>query len=75
VQAAARQILKPAELRVKAAGFDQILGAYDEIVCEVPEGEADQEKFKEAMVGEPAGDWYADWPIRADVWKGPVYTK
>ncbi len=73
-QAASRQILKLIELRVRDAGYKQILGVYDEIICEVPNGWGSVAELTELM-NEPAGDWCSDWPIRAEVWEGPRLKK
>lgn len=74
VQAIARQILKPAELRTEAAGYPQVLGVYDEIVTETPVNFGSKEELEEIMA-EPAGRWCEDWPIRAEVWSGMRYKK
>ena len=74
VQAIARQILKPAELRTEAAGYLQVLGVYDEIVTETLKSFGSKEELEEIM-GEPAGRWCEDWPIRAEVWSGMRYKK
>ena len=74
VQATARQVLKPIELRVRDAGYRQVLGVYDEVVCEVPDGQGSAAELAELM-NEPAGDWCAHWPIRATVWEGQRYKK
>lgn len=74
VQATSRQILKPIELRVAAAGYKVVLSVYDEIVTEMPEDRGSLAELQELME-EPAGDWCADWPIRADPWEGLRYRK
>lgn len=73
-QSIARQILKPAELRIRDAGYRQVLGVYDEAVCEVLNGWGSVKELEELM-NEPAGDWCADWPIRAKGWEGLRYRK
>lgn len=88
VQAVAREILKVNELRLAAAWDPElrrlgtiteeetavVLSVYDEIVAEVPRGFSSVEEMG-AMMGEPAGDWCADWPVRAEVWEGEMYRK
>lgn len=75
-QATSREVLKAAELRVKAARYHVILDVYDEIVCEEKEwmGDAFIDKFKEIMMECP-GDWAKGWPIGVDVWSGDRYRK
>ncbi len=74
VQATARQILKAAELRVRDAGYLQVLGVYDEANCEMPDGRGSVEELLEIM-NEPAGAWCARWPIQAHAWEGTRYKK
>lgn len=74
VQAASRQILKPAEARLERAGYRQILGVYDETVFEMPFGRGSAEEVKE-LLEIPAGPWCEGWPVRAEVWEGGRYKK
>lgn len=62
-QAACRDILAPAVLRLEAAGYPVVLHVYDEIVSEIPEGFGSIEEFERLCTIPPA--WAADWPIRA----------
>lgn len=73
-QATAREILKPAERRAKAAGYHVILGVYDEIISEVPKDFGSTEEFTAIMMDSP-GLWAKDWPISVDTWAGPRYKK
>ena len=81
VQAESRQILMAAQKRLIHAGYPPpILGVYDEWVFEVPKDfhGLDDKGIKEEIeyiMGIPAGDYCADWPIRADAWVGPRYKK
>ena len=74
VQATQRQILKPIELRIEAAGYPVVLSVYDEVVCDVPLSHGTPGAFR-ALMEEPAGDWCNDWPVRAEVWEGHRYRK
>lgn len=73
-QATCREVLRPAALAAEAAGYPVVLTVYDEVVAEVPVGFGSKEEFKALMVG-PHEDWYADWPISAEVWEGGRYKK
>ena len=74
VQAVSRQLLKPTELRLRDAGYKQVLGVYDEAVCVVPNGWGDAEEFRQIMEAD-LPDYARDWPIRAGVWEGQRYKK
>ena len=73
VQATARQILKPAMLRLDNEGFPIVLSVYDEIVCDVPNGFAKLKDFED-LIREREG-WFKDWPIDVDAWQGKIYRK
>jgi hypothetical protein len=73
VQATARQILKPAMLRLDDEGFPIVLSVYDEIVCDVPAGFATLKDFED-LIREREG-WFKDWPIDVDAWQGKIYRK
>lgn len=62
-QAACRDILAPAVLRLEATGYPVVLHVYDEIVSEVPEGFGSIDEFEHLCTIPPA--WAPDWPIRA----------
>ena len=73
-QAASREILIPAKLRLEKFGYSPILTVYDEVVCEVPKNFGNKQEFEEIMA-ECTEDWYADWPISVDAWEGERYKK
>lgn len=73
IQAHARELLKPAEMRVQAAGYDVILSVYDEIVTESPVDFGSTEEFMELMREKP--EWASGWPVRVDPWEGERYKK
>lgn len=73
-QATSREVLKPAALAAEAAGYPVILTVYDEIVAEIPDGFGSKQEFTDLMVG-PHEDWYASYPISAEVWEGQRYKK
>jgi DNA polymerase len=73
VQAISRDLLTAAMLRVEGAGFPIVLTVHDEIVCEVPEGSADIEKFSHLMTQVPS--WAPTLPIAAKAWSGARYCK
>ena len=73
VQATARQILKPAMLRLDDLGYPIVLSVYDEIVCEVPTGFGTVEEFED-IIREREG-FFRNWPIDVDAWEGDRYRK
>lgn len=87
-QAASREILIPAMLRLREYGYPIILSVYDEVVCEVPNGFGSAKEMEEIMAESPGDwggflpkgsnywrDWAKGWPVRADAWEGSVYKK
>ena len=77
VQATSRELLKPAELAIEAAGYPVVLSVYDEIVCDVPNNFGSAKEFSEIVAEAIAGlDWARGWPIRMDEpWEGNRYKK
>jgi len=87
-QAASREILIPAMLRLRKYGYPVMLSVYDEIVCEMPYGKGSAKEMEEIMTDRPGdwGDllpagsrynmkWALDFPVRADCWEGERYKK
>jgi len=73
VQAVSRELLVPSMLRVRAAGYPIIMSVYDEIVCEMPNGQGSKQELKQLL--EILPDWAAGWPVTAEVWEGERYKK
>jgi DNA polymerase bacteriophage-type len=72
-QAAARDVMRDAMLRVEAAGFPIILSVHDEVLSEVPEAQADVKRFETLMAQLPP--WAAGLPVAAAGWSGKRYRK
>jgi len=73
VSGISRDLLAAAILRIEAAGYPIVLHVHDEIVCEVPIGFDNLEKFTRLMTRKPA--WALELPIAASAWTGPRYCK
>lgn len=75
VQAACRDLLRHATLKLEAADYPLVLHVYDEIVVEVPEDFGSDGEFAALMADRPA--WAADWPVRVgeDVFREVRYRK
>jgi DNA polymerase len=74
VQAAARDVLADALLRLDAAGYHIVMHVHDEVVAEVPQGWGSVEELERIMSTMPG--WCKDWPIRAaGGWRGLRYRK
>jgi DNA polymerase len=73
VQGIARDILAEALIRIDAAGYAITMHVHDEIVCEVPIGQGNVEKFVELLTHNPS--WAPGLPIAAEGWIGPRYRK
>ena len=75
IQALCRDLMSQALLRVEEKGLNPVLTVHDEIVCDVPEVQAESAyaALHEAMVTLPS--WAAGFPIGADGWIGKRYRK
>ncbi len=73
VQAASRDILAEAMLRLERAGFDIVCHVHDEVVLEVPEGIRSVEEVNAIMAVNP--EWAAGLPLSAAGFESPFYKK
>ncbi len=72
-QATSREILVPAMLGLRDAGYPIILSVYDEVVAEPKIGWGSVKEFAEIMLDVPR--WAEEYPINVDVWEGDRYKK
>jgi DNA polymerase len=73
VQAASRDLMVEAALRLEAKGYPLILHVHDEIVAEVPDGFGSIEEFDQIMAEVPA--WATGCPIGAEGFTCNRYRK
>ena len=73
VQAAARDVMVEAMLRVEEAGFPLVLTVHDELLAEVEEWYADKERFQELMAVCPS--WANGLPLAVKAWEDKRYVK
>lgn len=73
VQAASRDILAEAMLRLEQAGFDIVCHVHDEVVLEVPNGRSSIEEVNEIMAVNPV--WADGLPLKAAGFESPFYKK
>ena len=73
VQAASRDLMAEAMLRLEAAGYPIVLTVHVEVVAEVPEGFGSLAEFERIMSVVPA--WAAGCPIQAKGWRGKRFRK
>jgi len=74
-QSVARDVMVEAMFRLDAAGFPLLLTVHDEIVAELPEGEAGARlsEFESSMAIVP--DWCPGLPVAVEGWTGERYRK
>ena len=73
VQAASRDILAEAMLRLEKEGFDIVCHVHDEVVLEVPDGKSSVEEVNEIMAVNPV--WTEGLPLKAAGFESPFYKK
>lgn len=75
VQAVSRDLLGNSMLQLEAAGYEPVCHIHDEVLCEVPEENA-QDYYEEMarIMGNPP-EWASDLPLRADGYTTPFYLK
>lgn len=73
VQAASRDMLAEAMLRLEKAGFDIVCHVHDEAVLEVPEGMSSVEEVNRLMAAAP--EWAEGIPLAAAGFESPFYKK
>lgn len=73
VQAASRDLLAEAMLRLDKAGFAIVAHVHDEVICEVPMGESSVEEVCRIMSESPK--WSEGLPLDADGYECDFYQK
>lgn len=73
VQAASRDVMMEAMIRLEEAGYPNILRVHDELIHEVDEGFGDEEEFHRLVAMSPT--WAPDLPVACDGWVGTRYKK
>ena len=73
VQAASRDILAEAMLRLEKAGFDIVCHVHDEVVLEVPKGISSVDEINEIMAVNP--EWADGLPLKAAGFESLFYKK
>lgn len=73
VQAASRDLLAEAMLRLDKAGFAIVAHVHDEVICEVPVGESNVEEICSIMSESPK--WSVGLPLDADGYECDFYQK
>ena len=73
VQAASRDLLAEAMLRLDKAGFAIVAHVHDEVICEVPVGESNVEEVCRIMSESPK--WSEGLPLDADGYECDFYQK
>lgn len=73
VQAASRDILAEAMLRLEKEGFDIVCHVHDEVVLEVPDGKSSVEEVNEIMAVNSV--WTEGLPLKAAGFESPFYKK
>ena len=72
-QAAARDLMMPAMVRLEKAGYKGLLAVHDEGICQRRAGLGSIEEFVQILCEQPS--WAPGLPIDAKGWSGPRYMK
>jgi len=73
-QAVARDIMAGALIRLELGGkYKPVLHTHDEIVSEIPKGQADMEEYNELMI--KSQSWHKGLPLKAEGWISERYKK
>ncbi len=75
VQGAARDLLASATIRCVRAGFMPVLTVHDELVFEIPTGQAEQAKAEIIRIMEEPRPWFEGLPLKAEASISDVYCK
>jgi DNA polymerase bacteriophage-type len=70
-----REIMAHGMLNLEAEGIPVVLDVHDEILCEVPEWQADEKLFQQVMTEAPS--WVKQYriPLAVESWQAPRYQK
>lgn len=74
-QALARDLLVDAMVKCEANGLPVVLTVHDEILCEVPAGQADETALRDIMQDVPAWAKELRIPVKSETWTGERYRK
>lgn len=72
-QAAARDILAEAMVRLENKNYETVLTVHDEILCEVQKNTKDFQEFIDTVQIQP--QWALDLPLKVSAWRGDRYHK
>ena len=75
VQATARDLLGNSMLNLAQAYFEPVCHIHDEVLCEVPEENAQSYYERMASIMEITPEWASDLPLKADGYVTPFYKK
>lgn len=74
-QAVCRDLLAAAMVRLEAAGFTIVMHVHDEVVCEVPETNAEEHLHLMESIMKQAPEWAAGFPIAVEGFLTTRYGK
>ena len=75
VQAIARDLLAYSMQNLRDAGFKMVMHVHDEVICEVPENEGEEQlKIMEDIMGQEV-PWTRGLPLKADGYVTKFYKK